>query len=249
MLKSCNIEEKENFALRVISFINPKFDDYNELNPYSDFNIAKAELMDFCSKCVLTSSEFMIALDMASRRKLFLNGETVKLFREIDRIKLGEVENAYLEFRRNDKDYDRDYSLIKTFLEKPSKEITEEDKKAERKKNLISLMNSIEKGEKCNHAFLFYDFVVRKGGLKSFINDTDAQKSKLNEKMMELLMHEKRKEKSSLFSRFEILELEKLLEGKESKASEFSLNALSSKAIIEVKNDLVYNWFKSKMKK
>ena len=120
--------------MRVIAFINPKFEDEDPNNPLSEINIQKTIVLDFASKCSLSANEFILAMDMAARRQLFINDEPVKLFREIDRLKLGEVESAYLEFKRNDKTYSEDKLKIKAFLNPPPPELTEEEKKAERLK-------------------------------------------------------------------------------------------------------------------
>lgn len=163
MLKFSNSDERMQFAFRVISFINPKFEDDDEDNPLSDFNLAKNELLEFSQNCQITANEFIIALDMATRGLLVLNGDPVKLFREIDRLKLGEVENAYLEFRRSDKLFEEDNKKIKAFLEPPKPEPTPEERKLGRKQFYEVEYARLQRNNKVLGSPIFFDLMKKNG--------------------------------------------------------------------------------------
>lgn len=163
-LKHASNEEREKFALKVIAFINPKFEDEDPNNQISEISIQKSIILDFASKCTISANEFIFALSMASRRQLFIDGEPVKLFREIDILKFGEIETAYLEFKRADPKYNQDKEKIKTFLNPPKMDLTEEEKKIERTKFFkTEFKNLHEKGSVLGSVF-FYPIITH--GLK-----------------------------------------------------------------------------------
>lgn len=149
-LKQSSDEDRQKFAHQVLEFINPKFEDQEEAI-YS-----QKIIIEFALNCNLTASEYLLALDMASKRQLTIDGEVVKIFREIDRLKLGEIETAYLEFIRYDKQHDLATKKINEYLNPPKEETTEE----KREKRLIFLKNSfkeyLQTGE-IRGAVLFYD--------------------------------------------------------------------------------------------
>lgn len=152
-------EGRERFAYRVIYFINPKFEDANEENPHSEFNLAKNAVIEFSQRCDLTANEFMLAMDLCHRGQLMLNDAPVKLFREIDRLKLGEVEQAYKAYKKQNKQYELGKEKVKNFLN-PPKELTEEEKKAERLKFFAKQWEVLHKGEGVDANFLLYDLVM-----------------------------------------------------------------------------------------
>ena len=132
MLKSSTDEDKNVFSARVLNFINPKFDPENQI---LETELAEAELYAFANNCELTANEFMLALEMATEGKLSSepddngNSQKIKLFREIDRLKLGEVKSAYIFHKTHDKKYETGRAEIKAFLNPPEKELTAEEKK------------------------------------------------------------------------------------------------------------------------
>lgn len=149
-LKQSSDEDRQKFAHQVLEFINPKFEDEQEAL-YS-----QKIIIEFAQNCNLTASEYLLALDMASKRKLSIDGESVKVFREIDRLKLGELETAYLEFIQNDKQHDLATKKINEYLNLPKEETAEE----KQEKRLIFLKNSfkeyLQTGE-IKGVILFYD--------------------------------------------------------------------------------------------
>lgn len=149
-LKQSSDEDRQKFAHQVLEFINPKFEDEQEAL-YS-----QKIIVEFAQNCNLTASEYLLALDMASKRQLSIDGEPVKVFREIDRLKLGEIETAYLEFIQNDKQHDLATKKINEYLNPPKEETAEE----KQEKRLIFLKNSfkeyLQTGE-MKGVILFYD--------------------------------------------------------------------------------------------
>ncbi len=129
-LKQSNEAEVNIFCAKVLNFFNPKFED-----PKIEEELAIEEIKTFAKRCELTSDEFMFALSLATEGKLKSeidsdgNAETIKLFREIDIIKLGEVKAAYLRFKIDDPKYKKGKAEIKAFLDPPPAELTPEEKK------------------------------------------------------------------------------------------------------------------------
>ncbi|WP_241287552.1 hypothetical protein [Chryseobacterium indologenes] len=136
MLKSSSDETVNEFTARVINFFNPKFDNETEVE------LARVDIYRFASRCELTMDEFMLALDLATEGKLTTppdshgNMEIIKLYREIDIIKLGEIKAAYMRFKCNDEKYKKGKEAVKAFLNPPTAEITPEEKKKIRLKFL-----------------------------------------------------------------------------------------------------------------
>ena len=245
MLKWSNDNEKEVFANTVLNFINPKFESEEE------YMAAKSILIEFSHKCDLTPAEFMLGLEMAADGILVSvpdhEGKSypVKMFREIDRLKLGEIKNAYQYFKRSNINYEKDKAKIKLFLNPPP-EITPEQIKAERLKNWNSLRKSVKESEPCAHAFLFWEWAVKKGAFKNFLQDKEAQARKTEQVMKAIINREKKKLQSGLFNKIEIENLIAFLyDGKE--PIKLASERLQAMATVEVKNELVYNFIKKRI--
>ena len=166
MLRWSNDEDISVFTARVLNFINPKFADQHEIE------LAEAELYSFAKKCELTANEFLLALELAADGKLFSepdengNSKKVQLFREIDRLKLGEVKSAYIYNKTIDKQYESGKAEIKAFLEPPKPEPTPE----ERKQSFLHLCRTeygrLQKEGAVLATPIFYDY-IRKNGLET----------------------------------------------------------------------------------
>ncbi len=128
MLKSSNEKDINEFTGRLFSFFNPKFESETEAE------FARADIYAFAMRCELTSDEFNLALHLATEGKLKTeidkdgNAETIKLYREIDIIKLGEVKAAYLRYKIADPKYTKGIAEVKAFLNPPPLELTPEQK-------------------------------------------------------------------------------------------------------------------------
>lgn len=251
MLKQSNEEQINVFTAKVLNYFNPKFED-----PEIEEELARADILRFAMRCEITEAEFMLALDLATDGKLKTepdsNGNvgSVKLFREVDIIKLGEVKAAYIRFKNEDEQYKKGKLKIKKLLN-PEPKRSPEEIKAEKKKNWDSLVEAVKKGEKCEHAFLFYEFTIKKGGLVSFVSDTDGQKIAIKEKMAHILTKEKKKANSVLFNAFELKHLSEYFEDKKKAMTNeiaFAFDRLHAMAITHVKNDKVYEWVSEQIK-
>lgn len=221
--------------------------------------LAGGEWILFCQKFNLTAPEIVEAYRMALAKELKIfdenkayksseyNGEYIKIYPNLSLITAGEVLNAYLEHKKLDKAHENAKKLIHSELN-PKIEISEEQKKAERKKNFESLIEAIKKNEPCNHAFLFYDFVIKKGGLKSFVSSKQAQIILIRSKMISYLDRAEKSGNKAIFNNFQIVEFRKYFDTGNlipELASDFE--KLKNIAIIEVKNDLVYAYLKKNL--
>lgn len=164
MLKHSDDNQVSIFTARVLNFINPKFDD-----PESEMPLAEVELYAFARSCELTCDEFLLALELAADGKLYTepdekgNSRKIQLFREIDRLKLGEVKSAYLHHKKIDKQYESGKAIIKAFLEPPKPELTPEEKKAERVAFYKTEYERLQRGEMVLGSTIFYDLMKRSG--------------------------------------------------------------------------------------
>ncbi|ROI02915.1 hypothetical protein EGI16_12140 [Chryseobacterium sp. G0240] len=163
MLKQSNEREINEFTAQVLNFFNPKFED-----PEIEEELARADILRFATRCELTSEEFLLALTLATEGKLQSapdsagNVENIKLYREIDIIKLGEVKAAYIRFKNEDEKYKKGKAEIKAFLNPPPVEITPEQKKEIRIKFLKEEYSRLQSKGEVLGSIQFYD-LLRKG--------------------------------------------------------------------------------------
>ena len=165
-LKHASDEEISVFSARVLSFINPKFNDQQEIE------IAEAELYSFAKRCELTTSEYLLALELAADGRLYSEPDEsgkmkrIQLFREIDRLKLGEVKSAYNHLKTIEKQHEMGKAEIKAFLQPPQPELTPEEKAAQRHQMALKTFKEEyrrlkEYGEIWD-CFTFYDIITAK---------------------------------------------------------------------------------------
>jgi len=200
----------------------------------------------------LTGEEILEAYRMASRGELkdFL-GNTIELYPNLKTAQAGKILMAYQDFKCENQQHTLGMQKLKKLI-KPEQKRSVEEAKAEKRRNWEALTKAVKENKPCNHAFLFYDLVLKKGGLRKFISDPIAQKIVIKKKMYAILTEEKLKVKSAMFNKFEINRLaDYFRDDKELLDStvKHSFERLQAMATTLVKNDLVYNWIKKELKK
>lgn len=163
LLKFSNQQERELFAQKVLAFINPKYSDENNPN---DVRLDFGVIVDFSRTSDLTANEFMLALQLSADGKLFSEGSDgksseVKLFREIDRLKLGEVQKAYIQHKSKDKLHQQGQDRLKAYLN-PPKEKSEEELKAERIEFLKGQYKELQSKGSVRASVIFYPLLRKK---------------------------------------------------------------------------------------
>ncbi len=226
----------------------------DELSPQE---LAMAEFGSFIRQYPLTSEEVIEAYRMGARKQLLdIKGNIIQIYPNLSIIQAGEVLNSYQEYKTENHQHTKGIQKLK-LLANPEPTISKEEAKANNKKLLQKLADSIIENKPCGHAFLFFEFVIKKGGLKSFLADIEAQNLVIRKKMREILEVERKKVKSVFFSPHEISRLSGFILFKNDipfTDIKFSFERLQAMAITQVKNDLVYNWMtkqiikKNKMK-
>ncbi|WP_284464858.1 hypothetical protein [Chryseobacterium sp.] len=199
----------------------------------------------------LTASEIFQAHRMALKRELLdQNGKEIECLPMLSTNTTGKILKAYERHKQTDKQLEAGREQLKKILN-PEPERSPEEIKAEKKKNWDSLVESVKKGEKCEHAFLFYEMAIKKGGLVSFVGDKGGQKIAIKDKMIQILAKEKLKPNSALFNAFELKNLSEYFEDKKKAMTNdiaFSFDRLHAMAITHVKNDKVYEWVSEQLK-
>lgn len=200
-LKHCSSQEVDKFAQIVLTLLNPKFEDEYEAKLAFDI------LSDFSATSELTPAEMIIAIKMAMDKKLSYeeNGEihTVKIFREIDRSKLGEIQHAYIEHKRADKQHEKAKEEIKLFLEPPKKEPTAEEIEQNRIKFLSTEWERLKNENAIMGTNVFYDIlknitkVVKisfvENILANFVHETNATGLSTNSNVLpKIIKHDAR---------------------------------------------------------
>ena len=185
MLKYASDNDISVFSARVISFINPKFDE-------GEFELAEADIYSFAKNCELTAEEFLLALELASERKLSNEkGEIIQLYKQIDRLTLGTVKSAYIELKKTDKNYNDDKLLIKNHLSPENAEKTPEEKQKQRIDFLTEEYRRLIKDGKVLGTVIFYGLMKKSGietvKLKWLEHTLDRFKPEEPEKLMRSL--------------------------------------------------------------
>lgn len=162
-LKFSSRQEREFFAQKVLAFINPKYSDENNTN---NVRLDLEVIVDFSHTSDLTANEFMLALQLSADGKLFYESSDgksseVKLFREIDRLKLGEVQKAYIQYKEKDKLHQQGEIKIKDYLN-PPKEKSEEELRVERISFLKGQYNELQTKGSVRASVVFYSLLRKK---------------------------------------------------------------------------------------
>lgn len=168
MLKQSNEEQINIFTAKVLNYFNPKYGE----NPTLEEELACADIHRFAMRCEITEDEFMLALDLATEGKLKTepdaagNTENIKLYREIDIIKLGEVKAAYMRFKNDDEKYKNGKAKIKAFLDPPAKKLTPEEYRTLTLDNIRKDYHRFKADGKVLATPIFYDLIKKTGIVK-----------------------------------------------------------------------------------
>lgn len=228
MLKSCDLLTLEMFSLHVLNFINPNFENPDFEDPHSDASLNKQKVIDFAKKSKLTPQEFMDALDLVPRGELTTieerpNGEefekTLKLFSRIDSKNLIEIETAYIRYKTRNKLYEKGKAELKAFLMPPTKESSDEEKKAQNLKFLKEEYQRLQLRGFVLGSTVFYDLirsnykVVNLGFVEKFMINFKPEIFEDEKRSVEFhLASSKKIIKKDVFLAFKELFIEKYIE-------------------------------------
>lgn len=237
--------------LEGIDLIDPDDPNKKKLTPsemaYAEFG---AYLKNFPYH--LTGEEILEAYRMASRGELRdFAGNQIQFFPTLSTAQAGKILMAYQEFKVHNQQHTLGMQKLKRLIN-PEIERTPEEAKAEKRKNWEALMQAVKENKPCDHAFLFYELVLKKGGLKKFVSDPVAQKTVIKKKMFSILRNERMKKKSAMFNQFEIKYLNQYFQDPKEflhQEVKFTFDRLQALATTLIKNDLVYGWIKKQIKK
>jgi hypothetical protein len=253
--KEVGKEERQKIALRLVSAFQmtfPKPEGVEFENGVKPMEIAVAEFGAYLKVFPyhLTGEEILEAYRMASRGELkdFL-GNQIELYPNLKTPQAGKILMAYQDYKIDNQQHTLGIQKLKKIV-KPDALPTPEETKALKRQNWEVLLETVRQNKPCAHAFLFYELVIKKGGLQNFIQDHKAQSIVIKRKMQQIIWDEKKKVKSSLFNNFEIKHIleyfkDEILEPQ----VQFAFERLKAMATVQVKNDLVYNWLKKELKR
>lgn len=247
--------ERQKLTMRLITMLSIKFDAKSEFSRNEDLSpqeIAMAEFGSFIRQYQLTGEEVLEAYRMGIRKQLLdLKGNVIQVYPNLSIIQAGEILNAYQEYKIENHQHTKGHEKLKLLIN-PVIEPSPEEIKARKKELLQKLVDAVKENKPCAHSFLFFDYVIRKGGLKSFLDNKKAQEIVVRKKTIEILTEEKRKGKSVLFSVYELNRFSAFFKSNSDEILEemkFAFDRLQAMAITHVKGDLAYNWFKKEIKK
>lgn len=224
-------QQLEGFAMEVIAKIN-----VNITDPDFEVQMFTSEIRRYAEQSKLTPAEFFIARTCLSRGQLIdVDGEIMKPYKKIDFEMFNQVEEAYLRFKVESKEYDIGKGKIKAFLNPPDPEPTEEQKRAERAKLRANIENCFNTSGECEFAFLIYDDLKNEGVLEDLRKPERIEPIK-NRLMAKFLQKEITR---NLF--YNGTELRQL-------SDKFSKNEkykTPGAVVQEVKNEIIKSYFKS----
>lgn len=248
-------QERQNVALRLISAFQmsfPKLEGVNYENGITPTEMAVSEFGTYLKVFPyhLTGPEILEAYRMASRGELsdFL-GNKIELYPNLKVAQAGKILMAYQEYKIDNQQHTLGIQKLKQIVS-PDSLPTPEENKALKRQNWDLLILAVKENKPCAHAFLFFELAVKKGGLKNFIQDSNAQVIVTKKKMEQITWEEKKKVKSAIFNSFEIKNLlEYFRTDMLDVQAQFAFERLQAMATVQVKNDLVYNWLKKELKR
>lgn len=255
--KEVGILEREKVAKRLISAFQMSFPRLDGVIYEKGINPTEVAIAEFGAYLRvfpyhLTGEEILEAYRMASRGELtdFL-GNRIELYPNLKTAQAGKILMAYQDFKCESQQHTLGIQNLKKIINPDTPRIPEEAK-AEKRKNWNALTQAVKENKPCDHAFLFYELVLKKGGLKKFVSDPIAQKIVIKNKMRGILQAERLKPKSAIFNQFEIKHLSEYFRDPKEflhKEVNFAFDRLQAMSTTLVKNDLVYNWIKKEIKK
>ena len=178
---------------------------------------------------------FLTVPEIKEAFKMFVAREfpDIKVFRILDCVSIGEVLQAYTEFRNESL---RTYSQKKQNALSAAPEFTPEQKKETREKFIVMLYEEIKKDKFSDSAWLLYDELYNSGKIKI----TDEEKKELYNKQLLVFATEQRTEiakKSTILSKSLLQDLNKRIQ------SGNPIEVVKNKC----KNIIVSNYLKNNM--
>lgn len=228
-LSSDKPQQIEGFAMEVIAKIN-----VNITDPDYEVQMFTSEIRRYAAQSKLTPAEFFNARTCLSRGLLTdVDGEIMKPYKKIDFEMFNQIEEAYLRYKVENKEYEVGSNQIKAFLNPPIPEPTEEQKAAQRANLRAEVKKCFEKHGVCEYAFLIYEDLKAEGVLDEFRKPDRIEPIK-NRLMAKFLQKELTR---NLF--YNPTELRELSE-KFKKNEKYKTPGL---VVQEVKNEILKNYF------
>ena len=221
--------EIEKFIIEAIERIN-----VNMADPDLEFPLLQSHLRAYAEQSLLTPAEFFEARTALSRGLLKdFNGETLRPFKKIDFEIFNQVEVAYIEYRNNEKQYELGRQQIKAFLNPPTPELTEEEKKANKATLIDNVKNCISQFGECEFAFLIYDDFKELPEFQIF-----RERAKVIQNRLMLKFFAKEKDRNIFYNKLELLDLKEKFD----KGEKYKMPGL---VFQQTKNQIVENYLKS----
>lgn len=231
LLSAKSPEKIESFALEAIGAINVNLED-----PENEIKIYTQIITNYAKISKITPAEFFNARLCLARGYLQdTSGATMKAYKKIDFEMFLEIEEAYLRYKVENKEYENGNKQIKAFLNPPDPEPTEEEKRAKRAQLRNNVENCFKEFGECEFAFLIYDDLKEEGVLEELRKPERVEPIK-NRLMAKFLQKEITR---NLF--YNATELRELSE-KFKKNEKYKTPGL---VVQEVKNEIIKNYFKS----
>ncbi|AZA82198.1 hypothetical protein C1637_09790 [Chryseobacterium lactis] len=155
------------FANKVVFEIDAKIEDDGNDDPedaLSPTNIALNRVIDYAKRSDLTEKEFMIAISMAQKGLLQIDGEKVRFFREINQAHFAQYEMGYIDFKIRDQKYQNAKDSIQKFLSPPEKKMTPEEYEALTLENIRKDYHRFKADGKTLATPIFYELIKKDKG-------------------------------------------------------------------------------------
>lgn len=158
-----------------------------------DRKTSAVEWVNFVSQYKLTAPEILEAYNKTLRRELRNeNNEVIRIFPNLSLISAGEILNAFIEFKKNSKIYEKATEELKLLLNQPI-EKTEEELEEIRRLNFEKIIQLVKEGreKEVNTGFLLFEHFLKSGKLKEVLPTKEEHFKMCQDKMIELVGRER----------------------------------------------------------
>lgn len=218
--------------MEVIGKINVNISD-----PDYEIKVFVSEIQRYAAQSKLTPAEFFNARTCLSRGLLIdVDGEIMKPYKKIDFEMFNQVEEAYLRYKTESKEYEAGSAKIKAFLNPPAPEPTEAEKVSQRANLRAEIEKCFKDFGECEFAFLIYDDLKAEGKIDP-IKDKERILVIQNRKMGSFL--QKEQTRHLFYNPAELRELS----DKFKKNEKYKTPPI---VVQEVKNEIIKNYFKNR---
>ena len=230
-VKNIGSDGRQKIVIRIISLLDVKFENEQAQN------LAISEFKSFIRDYNITSFEIVEAYKMTIKGLLFdENDKKIEIYPNLSLITCAKILDAYINFKRNDKQYEIGKDMIAKFLNPPPPEPTEEEKKQKREELKKNIEECIKLTGSCEYAFIIYDDLKDSGVLEPYRNKEEIKA--IQDRFMTTFLNSEMT-RNLFYNPYELKELTRKFRNNE----KYKIPGI---IVQQVKNKIIENYYKEK---